>query len=201
MIKVTRKQYERIRLAYRIGGFTAILTALFAYSWLIGKAVEFVCIFLPYFATKGFYRRQWHATSLKQCLLLSTIIFAFLTTIAMPKQYSLTTAVIIGLSAAYASYHAGEIQFKLKDYAYIEPRYTAMSTPKPFSTNTCTESELIERCKKLHFSAENTALAVEFFIEKTKQSIIAEQLCIDEKSVTIRKKRMKKKLNDFIDNN
>lgn len=194
-IRITTKQYKAISFAYRIGGFFTILGLLLGYSILIGKPIEFILIFIPYFATKGFYARQWHASSLKQCLLLSLGIFAFITTIALPKSYSISVAVVFGLLAAYISYHAGVVQFKLRDYAYIEPRYNVLIAPRPFDTETATESELIDRCRALHFSDENTELAVEFFIRKTPHKVIADRLFIDEKSVTTRKKRMKAKLN------
>lgn len=66
---------------------------------------------------------------------------------------------------------------------------------KSFDVDLCTKDELISRCKELNLSEENTELALKFFIEKTKQSIIADELCIDEKSVQERKRRLKQKLN------
>ena len=70
-----------------------------------------------------------------------------------------------------------------------------LTEPKLFDCETCNESELIERCDELHLSKDNKQLAIDFFIHKTKQSVIADQLCINEKSVQIRKKRLKEKLN------
>ena len=64
-----------------------------------------------------------------------------------------------------------------------------------FDVDFCDEQDLILRCKELNFDDESTTLAIEFFIKKTKQSIIADRLCIDEKSVQRRKIRMKHKLN------
>lgn len=194
-IRITTKQFNALSFAYRVGGFALIVGLLLGYSFLIGKPIEFALIFLPYFATKGFYSRQWHASSLKQCFILSLIIFAFLTTIALPKEYSISVAFVLGLLAAYGSYKAGDIQAKLKDYAYIEPIYNELTTDTAFNTDTCTEAELIDRCRALRFSDTNTELAIEFFIRKTPHRVIADRLSIDEKSVTTRKKRMKAKLN------
>lgn len=56
---------------------------------------------------------------------------------------------------------------------------------KPFNVDTCSKDELILRCKQIRLSSHNTDLAVAFFIDKTKQSIIAEQLCIDEKTLCL----------------
>ena len=201
-IKVTRKQYERIKFAYRISGFIFIVFTLFLYSLLIKKTIEFVCIFLPYFFTKGLYSNQWHSESFKECLLLSFGIFAFANSITLPKFFSIAFSLSIGLAIPYISCKAGIIKFKLEDYAFIEPRYNKLvdwynetTKPKPFNTQTCNLDQLIYRCKELKFSEENTNLAIEFFIKKTKQSIIAETLCIEELSVARKKLRLKQKLN------
>lgn len=187
-IKVTRKQYERIILAYRIGGFIAIVGLLIGFSFLVGKPIEFVLIFLPYFATKGLYERQYHATSLKQCLLLSIGIFAFAILITAPKEYSISASLFMGFAIAFASCKVGDVQVKLREYAEL-------TKPKPFNVDTCTEAELLHRCRELRFSQENTELAVEFFIKKTKHSELADRLSVDEMSIARRKLRLKHKLN------
>ena len=66
---------------------------------------------------------------------------------------------------------------------------------KKFDVDTCTTRELLQRCFALRFSAQNVTLAVKFFILKTPHKEIADKFCIDEKSVTMRKWRMKIKLN------
>ena len=202
-IKITQRQYNALSKAYRFGGFAIIVGLLMGFAWLIGKPIEFLLIFLPYFLTKGLYSRQFHSRSLKECFSLSLIVFALALMACVPSGTSIMFSVLFGLAIAFVSYKVGVIQFKLKDYEYIEPRYNQLvefykdaTTPKHFSVDTCTEQELRLRCSTLHLSHENTELAVEFFIRKTKQSIIADKLCIDEKSVTTRKKRLKAKLNN-----
>lgn len=206
MIKVTRKQYAIISRIYRFGGFALISGLLMGFAWLIGKPIEFLLIFLPYFLTKGIYAKQYHSRSLKECFVLSLIVFSLALMACVPSGASIMFSVVLGLAIAFISYKVGVIQFKLKDYDYIEPRYNFFvdfyrkeTEEKPFDVNTCTEEELRKRCKELRFSQENTELAVEFFIRKTKQSIIADKLCIDEKSVTTRKKRLKAKLQQTCD--
>lgn len=176
------------------------------FAWLIGKPIEFIFIFLPYFLTKGLYARQYHSRSLRECFILSLGIFSLAVIACVPYETSISFSVLLGLVIAFISYKAGVIQFKLKDYEYIEPRYNQLvdfyktaTEQKPFDVNTCTENELRKRCEELRFSYDNTELAVEFFIRKTKQSIIADKLCIDEKSVTTRKKRLKAKLQQICD--
>ena len=206
MIKVTRKQYAIISRIYRFGGFALILGLLMGFAWLISKPIEFLLIFLPYFLTKGLYARQYHSHSLRECFILSLGIFSLAVIACVPCETSISFSVLIGLVIAFISYKAGVIQFKIQDYEYIEPRYNQLvdfyktaTEQKPFDVNTCTEEELRKRCAELHFSYDNTELAVEFFIKKTKQSVIADKLCIDEKSVTTRKKRLKAKLQQICD--
>ena len=193
-IRVTRRQYRIISYLYRMGGFIAILGLLLGYSILIGKPIEFALIFLPYFITKGFYEKQYHAESLRGCVILSIMIFAFAVTVAMPVEYSISISAMIGLGLAYVSSKAGVIKSKLKEYETIAPAYYAMINKPKFSCASCTEEELIAKCRELRYSEEKTALAIEFFIKKTKQNIIAERYCIEPSSVAMRKWRMKKDL-------
>ena len=193
-IRITAKQYKRISYLYRVSGFLTIVGLLLGYSVLIGKPTEFLLVFLPYFITKGFYTAQYHATSLKTCFIYSLLVFSFILTIALPKELSISVSIILGCGIAYGSHKIGTIQKKLKDYAYIKPRYEQMAAPRPFSCATCTEEELIQRCKELHYPEAKTQLAIEFFIKKTKHSIIADNFCIEPSSVTMSKWRMKKDL-------
>lgn len=202
-IKITQRQYNALSKAYRFGGFAIIVGLLIGFSALIGKPIEFLFVFLPYFITKNFYARQYHSRSLKECFTISLVVFSLIMLTTLPKVMSIIFSVLLGLAIAFISYKIGIMQFKLKDYEYIEPRYNELvafyenaTKSKPFDVNTCTENELRKRCEELHFSYDNTELAVEFFIKKTKHSIIADKLCIDEKSVTRRKMRLREKLNN-----
>lgn len=67
--------------------------------------------------------------------------------------------------------------------------------PKPFNVDTCSRDELLARCEELGLSLNQTELAVDFFINKTKQSILADKFCIEENSIAKHKYRLKKKLN------
>lgn len=202
-INVTRRQYEIISRIYRFGGFAFVIGLLIGFSFLIGKPIEFILIFLPYFISKNFYTVQFHSKSLKQCFTLSLMVFALATMAVVPSNFSIMFSVLFGCAIAFVSYKFGIVQRKINDYDYIEPRYNQLvefykeaTTPKPFSTDTCSKDELIARCNELKFSKDNTDLAVEFFINRTKHSIIADRLCIDEKSVVMRKMRLKRKLNN-----
>lgn len=194
-IKITRKQYKRLSFLYRIGGFILIVGLLISYSILIGRPTEFVLIFIPYFITKGFYEKQFHSKSLKQCFVLSLLIFAFLTTISLPKEISISASCVVGVSVAYLSCRVGIIRDEIERLKKVEKEYNDIIQVKEFDVTNCTEIELLERCRRLHFSEINTNLAIEFFIKQTPHKIIADRLNINEKSVTMKKTRMKDKLN------
>ena len=115
-IKVTAKQYATISKIYRFGGFAIITGLLASISVLVGKPFEFLFIFLPYFISKNFYEKQYHAKSLKQCFVMSLMIFAAAIIFVFPAEISMTSSVIIGSGIAYISYKAGTIQYKLRDY-------------------------------------------------------------------------------------
>ena len=105
------------------------------YSYLVGKPIEFFLIFIPYFATKGLYARQWHANSLLHCFILSLLLFVLLLRITITKTFSITFALFLGLLTAYVSYKCGVIQLKLRDYEFIEPIYNKLTEKRQFNTD------------------------------------------------------------------
>lgn len=158
------------------------------------------------FYNKKFLQKSISCKIIKKVFCIFFDNFFSYNIIAFTKRNKHKLCPLIGLVVAFISFKIGEIQLKIKDYDYIEPRYNYLvefyktaTEQKPFCTDTCTEEELRTRCADIHLSQDNTELAVEFFIRKTKQSIIADRLCIDEKSVTTRKKRLKAKLQQTCD--
>lgn len=154
------------------------MIALFAF--LLEKEIEAICFCIAHIVIRPKFDKQYHSMRTSICLFITLSIAFFGILLCLPVNESLLSSVPLAFGVAWVGYIA---QDRLD-----------LLTPKSFNTDACSESELVARCKKLHFSEENTALAVEFFIKKTKQSVIADRLCIDEKSVTTRKKRMKNKL-------
>lgn len=123
------------------------------------------------------------------CVALSILMCWIMIVVTLPISVSILSGVVVALIDCYLLY-------KIRDYFDIRNEIAEINKPNPFNVNTCTEAELLERCRKLRLSKENTELAVDFFIHKTKQSVIADRLCVDEKSVTMRKQRLKQKLNN-----
>lgn len=121
-----------------------------------------------------------HCATISTCMLVSTAICLFGLYLSLPIKLSLISNIIVGAICAIVTWQLQGIK------------------EKPFSTDTCTREELVARCIELRFSKENTDLAIKFFIDKTKQSEIADELCIEEKSVQMRKRRLKQKLNNNV---
>ena len=186
----------------KIVGEAVIISPLFALSIPLDLWSECLSMITLLFFYKAIYPIQYHAERNFVCILLSysTVIIGLVISYVFQKEYILIT--ILCNAVAFIGARVGSMQMNEKKYMLIAEPYAELVAfynqavvKKPFNTDTCTESELIDRCRQLRFSDENTELAVEFFIRKTPQRIIADRLFIDEKSVTTRKKRMKAKLN------
>lgn len=119
------------------------------------------------------------------------MVFFFGVSFVLPFGLSLFSAIPI-------TYLISWVGFTKKQADYYEIKYTKLKDKlekkKEFSVDTCTEEELINRCRELGFNEYRTNLAIEFFIKRTKQSEVADKFCIEEKSVQQNKRRMRKKL-------
>ena len=161
-----------------------IFFVVIAFMALItGKCIETTCLFASFVSLRNEFAKTWHSKSFWYCIFISCTIFVFAILLVPNKNLSILACIIFGLLIDY-------VADKYRDYDDI-----SCQLAKPFNVETCTTDELLTRCREVGLSDENTNLAVEFFIKKTKQKQIADILCINEKSVQIRKKRLKQKLN------
>lgn len=159
-----------------------IFGSIFTHAYLIGKVGEGIVALISYSLLRWCFPTTWHHKKTLNCTIYSILIFSALNTLALPFAVSILSTVVLSLGLTYGLY---KLQVLIDNQIIV----------RNFCTDNCTEQELIDRCREIHLSEENIKLAVEFFIKKTKQSIIADNLCINEKSVQIRKKRLKEKLN------
>ena len=168
------------------------IVAIFLPAFLLDKWIEAIFFFVCHWLIREQFPKHYHHIVPAMCRLITSVVFFFGVCFVLPKGLSILSAIPI-------NYLIGWVGFTKKQADVYEIKYNRLKekleAKKEFSTETCTEQELIARCKELHLSEENTSLAIEFFIKKTKQSKIADELCINEKSVQIRKKRLKEKLN------
>ena len=168
---------------FQLSNYGIVFAAIALMALLTGKYIETIGLFVSFVALRYYFEKTWHSNSFYLCILISVLVFVAAITFVPNKGVSILSCVAFGLLIDYLAY-------KYKDYEDIKSQLN-----KPFNVDTCSQAELIYRCREIGLSEENTNLAIEFFVKKTKQREIADRLCINEKSVQIRKKRLKQKLN------
>lgn len=136
----------------------------------------------------------FHLSSVTLCMILSIAVCCFGLYLSLPIGISLISNIIVGVLFAILSWKIQEIIDMEAEYQKLKEK---LESNKVFNTDKCSKEELIKRCKELGLTKDNTELAIKFFIDKTKQSEIADDLCINEKSVQMRKQRLKQKLNNI----
>ena len=168
------------------------VAAIFAPALIFGKWIEAVVFFFCHWFIREQFPKQYHHVVPSMCRLITSVVFFFGVSFVLPLSWSLLSAIPI-------NYFIGWIGFTKRQADYYEVKYCRLKQElerqNAFSTDNCTEAQLLARCREVGLSEENTMLAVEFFIKKTKQSEIADRLFINEKSVQMRKQRLKEKLN------
>ena len=183
----------KIKLKNKILAIVISIIAIFLPSFLFNKWVEGLIFFVCHWLIREQYPKQYHHIVPAVCRLITSVTFFFGVSFILPFSLSLLSAIPI-------NYFIGWIGFTKKEADYYETKYyrlkQKLEAKKDFNTETCTKEQLLIRCQELKLSKENRKLALHFFIYKTKQSKIADELCIDEKSVQMRKRRLKQKLNN-----
>lgn len=173
---------------FQVSTYALVFLAIALMAFLTNKYIETVALFISFVWLRNTFGKTYHSDSFWLCILISIIVFVIAILFVPNKNISIFACIIFGFVIDYIAY-------KYKDYQDNKAQLLELTKHKQFCVDTCTESELLTRCKELRLSEENTNLAIEFFIKKTKQSIIADKLCIEEKSIRMRKQRLKEKLN------
>jgi hypothetical protein len=168
------------------------VVAIFIPSWIFNKWFEGFVFFVCHWLIREQYPKQYHHIIPSMCRLITSVTFFFGVSFILPFSLSLFSAVPI-------NYFIGWIGFTKKQADTFEFKYEKLKAQlerkSHFNTENCTLEQLLARCKEIDLSEENTQIAIELFVNKTKQSIIADNLCIEEKSVQQKKRRLKEKLN------
>lgn len=173
----------------------AIITsviAIFIPALIFNKWIEGIFFFFCHWFIREQFPKQYHHIIPSMCRLITSVVFFFGVSFCLPFALSLFSAIPI-------CYFISWVGFVKKQADDFEVKYLQLKeelTEKEFNPEPCTEQELIKRCQELNFSKDKINLAIELFINKTKQSVLAERLCIDEKSVQQHKRRLKQKLNN-----
>lgn len=168
------------------------VVAIFVPSFLLNKWIEGAIFFFCHWIIREQFKKQYHHIIPAMCRLITATVLFFGITFVLPTSLSLLSAIPINYFIGWVGYTKKQADFYEIKYINLKEK---LEQNKDFNVNTCTKEQLITRCQELHLSKEQTELAIKFFIDKTKHSIIAEALCIEEKSVTRKKIRLKEKLN------
>ena len=168
------------------------VVAIFFPAWLLGKWVEGVIFFICHWLIREQFSMQYHHIIPATCRLITSATFFFGVSFILPFTLSLISAIPI-------NYFIGWVGFTKKKEEYYEYKYESLraklNEKKDFSTDNCTEQQLIERCKELRMKQSDIELAVEFFIKRTSRKELAERYCVEQEAIKKRKQRMKEKLN------
>ncbi len=173
------------------------LSAVLGGAWLMNKVLLAPPLIVAFRFTRVKIEEKFavlHCATISACICVSTSICWFGLYLSLPISISLISNIIVGVIFAVITWKIQEVIDMKAEYAKLKEKLEA---DKVFNTETCTKDELIARCNELRLSKENIELAIKFFIDKTKQSKIADELCVDEKSVQMRKRRLKQKLNNI----
>ena len=191
MKKLTAKQKLELQIffKYLLWNYIVVVGSIFICSWIFGRWIEGISFCVAHCALRYKLRYVYHSKN--HCLELTLFIVWCVIPHTISLSYSLLSTIFDGFVICWIGC---TLQEKIA-IAIEMHKSKNQAEQKPFNVDTCSKDELILRCKQLRLSSHNTDLAIAFFIDKTKQSIIAEQLCIDEKSVAQQKYRLKAKLN------
>lgn len=167
-------------------------TAICLPAWILNKWAEALFFFMCHWFVREQFPKQYHHIVPAMCRLITGCVFFFGVCFVLPKQWSMISAIPINYLIAWVGYTKKQADTYEVKYNRLKEK---LEKDSEFNVDNCTEKQLLDRCREIGLSQENTELAIEFFITKTKQSIIADKLCINEKSVQTRKQRLKEKLN------
>jgi hypothetical protein len=168
------------------------VAATFIPAALFLKWIEAIVFYICHWFIREQFPKQYHHIVHAICRVITGSTLFFGISFVLPLSLSLLSAIPI-------NYFIGWVGFTKRQADYYEVKCERLKTElekkSAFSTDNCTKEQLLARCREVGLSEENTELAVEFFIKKTKQSEIAKLLCVEEHAVSTRKLRLKKKLN------
>ena len=188
MLNAKQKLKIYIFLKYLLWNYLLVIGMVLLCSFIFNRWVEGISFCVAHCLLRYKFRYTYHSKN--HCIELTLFIIWCVIPHTISLSYSLLSTIFDGFVICWIGCTAQE-KIALAIKAHKEK---SQPEEQPFNIDTCSKDELILRCKQIRLSAHNTDLAIAFFIDKTKQSIIAEKLCIDEKSVAQQKYRLKQKL-------
>lgn len=176
----------KIFLKYLLWQYIVVIASVLLCAFIFNRWVEGISFCVAHLLLRYKFRYVFHSKN--HCLEITLFIVWCIIPHTITLSYSLLSTIFDG----FVICAIGCILQEKIAIAILAKNNKAKN--KPFDIDNCSKDELILRCKEIRLSSHNTDLAIAFFIDKTKQSILAERLCIDEKSVAQQKFRLKQKL-------
>lgn len=183
-------------LKYQFLNYAIVILSVCLCSYIFDKWVEGIAFCVAHCLIRYKMNYVYHSTNF--CIHITLLIIWFcIPTVAYVKTSLLSSIPIAFLICLIGNIAQERNIFRVKNEELVLENAQILQSfkPKPFNVDNCTKDELLARCRQLGFSASQTDLAVEFFIDKTKQSVLADKFCVEETSISKQKYRLKKKLN------
>ena len=188
--------------AFLFGVEILILALILGGAWVIDKTLLAPPIILSFRLSRVKIETKYdilHMASILGCMFVSTTICVFGLFLSLPVNVSFISSIIVGVGFAIITWHIQDVINLVAKNAELEKEIESfkesIKKDNNFDVDNCTEEQLVARCQEFNMSPDAIELAIELFIKKTKQSVIADKLFIEEKSVQQHKRRMKQKLN------
>lgn len=182
----------KIKIKNTILAIIVSVVAIFVPSLIFNKWLEGVVFFICHWLIREQFPKQYHCTTHAMCRLITSVVFFFGVSFILPLGWSLVSAIPICYFISWVGFTKKQADFY--EFQYEKLKHD-LEKKSDFNTDNCSKEELLSRCKELRFGKDKTELAIEFFINKTKQSELADKFCVDEKSIQQSKRRLKQKLN------
>lgn len=184
MLRKPNKAEVKIKIelySVRVLLYLCFSICYFVFSFFSHKVHEAVVVFVAYTFLRWCFPTTWHHNKTLCCITYSIVTFCVCASLSMKVQYSILSSVVIALVLTYGLY---------KLQTLIDNKVVTR-----FDVETCTEKELLDRCRKLKFTERQTRLAVEYFVKKKTHNVMADDECIDVQSSWKAKHRLKNRLN------
>lgn len=195
---MTPKNKLQIKLFFKrkLWQYLLVVGSVALCCYLTGKWFEGIAFCFAHCVLRYQFAYQYHSKSF--CMQLTN----FIIWTAIPTSQTIFVSLLFSIPLAFLVCWIGnEEQAKIEAlarYRKLNKEYQGLlddlSKPKPFSVENCTRDEMIDRCREIGLNAENTELALKFFVERISLWEIAKDLNIEYDSANMRKKRLKKKL-------
>lgn len=102
------KYRTKLRIKYFLYGALSIidLIAILFIGYLADRLIEMISLILGFFILRNYYEKQFHASTLIKCSIISLFIMGIICFMCIPKSYSVLMAIISSMLITYGSFMA-----------------------------------------------------------------------------------------------